>query len=96
MANNIDAGLNFVTATQDATWAAVGFNTGNTLEIYATVGGAPVSWRPNKLLNTLTGPGIVEGKGYMINSKTSRDLTAFFGAANGGAVLLSSIITPIP
>lgn len=87
-----------MTATQTATWAAVDFNTGNTLEIYSTVNGSPVSWRPNKLLNTLTGSGIVAGTGYMVNSKTARDLSQYFGSAAGpdSAVLLSSIITPLP
>lgn len=78
MANNVKSGLNFIVGKINATWADIGLATVNTLEIYTTINGTPVSWRPDKLINTLTTGGIVLGQGYLLNSKADRDLTAFF------------------
>lgn len=79
MANNIDAGLNFVTAKVTNTWFNVGITTANTVEVYTTVEGNPVSYRPNKTINTLTATGVVEGQGYQLTSKIDRDMTNVFG-----------------
>lgn len=91
MPNNIVPGVNFLTASASATWADVGFNTSNVIEVYTTNNGNPQSWRPNKTINTLNTGGIVAGQGYQVNATTAMDKTAFFGAGGDDPAVFSSI-----
>lgn len=68
---NIKTGLNFVTAKVTDSFESLQLNQTNVREVYtADSNGNPVSWRPDKAINTLsTSDGIIADKGYMINAK---------------------------
>lgn len=78
-----------MTASTSATWGEVGLITANTVEVYASNNGNPVSWRPNKTINTLKDTGIVAGKGYQINAKLAMDKNEFFTKGVLGVLTLS-------
>lgn len=71
MATNIKTGLNFVTSKITSTFAILSLTGTNVREVYTTdTGGNPISWRPDKVINTLPeSAGIVANQGYLINAK---------------------------
>lgn len=92
MANNIIIGNNIVMAIANSDMSI--FSSGNTNIIRGISNGNYTSFQPGRDINSLSS--IVAGQGYLLNSKSNRDLSSVFGLGGDSAQLLSQIITQIP